>query len=72
MGTLYSRCIGALNTKGKYITTLGNDDMFFDRDVFDILFEEAQKGNFDIISFKVLMGRNLSNINQIRDNNLII
>ena len=28
-GTLYSRCIGVLATKGKYIFTLDNDDLFF-------------------------------------------
>ena len=71
MGTLYSRCIGALMAKGKYITTLDNDDMFLDRDVFDTLYEEAEKGNFDIISFKVIEGRNWNNINQIKDNYLI-
>ena len=28
MGTLYSRSIGALNAKGKYIFALDNDDLF--------------------------------------------
>ena len=32
MGTLYSRCIGALLSKGKYIFCLDNDDLFFDED----------------------------------------
>ena len=32
MGTLYSRCIGALLSKGEYIFCLDNDDLFFDED----------------------------------------
>ena len=34
-GTLYSRSIGVLISKGKYIFNLDNDDMYFDFDVFD-------------------------------------
>lgn len=29
MGILYSRCIGVLNAKGKYIVPLDHDDFFF-------------------------------------------
>ena len=53
-GTLYSRCIGVLATKGKYIFTLDNDDLFFDETVFDELYNEATLGNFDIVEFKGL------------------
>ena len=49
--TLYSRNIGILNSKGKYIMNLDNDDLFLDSDVFDIVYNEAEKGNFDIIGF---------------------
>ena len=34
-GTLYSRSIGALYSKGKYIMTIDNDDMFIN-DIFSI------------------------------------
>ena len=54
MGTLYSRCIGTLISKGKYILALDNDDLFMDSDVFNIVFEEAEKGNYDIIGFKAI------------------
>ena len=37
MGTLYSRCIGALSAKGKYIFPLDNDDMFLDEDVLQTI-----------------------------------
>ena len=33
-GTLYSRCIGTLKAKGKYIFPLDNDDFFFDESLF--------------------------------------
>ena len=42
MGTLYTRCIGSLSAKGKYIYPLDNDDMFLDRDIlYNITFEIA-------------------------------
>jgi len=56
MGALYSRNIGILKAKGKYVMTLDNDDMFMDSDVFDTIFEEAGKNNFDIIGFVAIDG----------------
>ena len=56
MGALYSRNIGILEAKGKYVMNLDNDDMFMDTDVFDIVFDEAEKGNFDIIGFGAIDG----------------
>ena len=52
MGTLYSRCIGALSASGKYIFPLDNDDMFLDEDVFKTITNIAEKGNFDIVEFR--------------------
>ena len=52
MGTLYSRCIGTLHAKGKYIFPLDNDDFFFDESLFYIITNEAEKGNFDIVEFR--------------------
>ena len=54
MGILYSRCIGVLSAKGKYIFPLDNDDMFLDEDVFDIVSKIADKGDFDIVEFKAI------------------
>ena len=48
MGTLYSRSIGTLAAKGKYIFPLDNDDMFLDKDVFEIITNIAESGYFDI------------------------
>ena len=65
-GTLYSRSIGALNAKGKYIMTLDNDDLFL-YGIFNKCYEEAEKKNLDIIEFSGLqICKNCSvNINNI-------
>ena len=68
MGILYSRCIGVLNAKGKYIVPLDHDDFFLDEDVFKVIYEEAEKTNFDMISFMDIEIDNLyENINGMRD-----
>ena len=54
MGTLYSRSIGVLKAKGKYLFPLDNDDMFFDDDVFNIVYNEAYNFNYDIVCFKTI------------------
>ena len=51
MGILYSRSIGALQSKGEYIMTLDHDDFILDEDVFDTSYKAAKNGDFDIISF---------------------
>ena len=62
MGTLYSRCIGALSSKGKYILPLDNDDMFLDRDVFyRVVIETAEKYDFDIVEFRAIETKGLHN-----------
>jgi len=68
MGTLYSRCIGSLAAKGKYIFPLDNDDLFYDETVFSIIYKVAIKGNFDIVEFKGAEHTNyVINTNYIRD-----
>jgi glycosyltransferase involved in cell wall biosynthesis len=58
MGILYSRCIAALNTKGIYIFPLDNDDLIFNPNIFQILYDKATKNNYDIIGFKAINGLN--------------
>ena len=68
MGILYSRCIGVLEAKGKYILNLDHDDFFLDDDVFEVLYEEAENGNFDIISYMEVEIRDLyANIDEMHD-----
>ena len=80
MGTLYSRCIGVINAKGKYIFSLDQDDLFFNYDIFKYIYNIAKDGNFDIISFKSIYIANYRyNISKMNDspfsdhpNNLIL
>ena len=43
MGTLFSRNIGILNSNGKYIMNLDNDDLFIDKDVFNTVIMKQKK-----------------------------
>ena len=80
MGTFYSRCIGALNAKGKYIIGLDNDDFFLSEDILRIVYLNALINDFDIIEIKSLNIPNYSpRYKQITDgdfsfhpNNLIL
>ena len=68
MGTLYSRSIGVLQSKGEYIFPLDNDDMFFDDDVFNIIHKEAYNFNYDIVGFKAIQANNYkARISQMKD-----
>ena len=62
MGTLFSRCIGTLLSKGKYIFPLDNDDLFIDYDLFDIIYRNIEKENYDIIGFKAVHGYSYNKI----------
>jgi glycosyltransferase involved in cell wall biosynthesis len=50
-GTLYSRCIGVLVSKGNYIFNLDNDDLYFCEDLFDNIYHIANNETLDIINF---------------------
>ena len=68
MGTLYSRCIGALLSKGKYIYCLDNDDLFFDEDVFEHTYKKSIMDNLDILSFRSLFINNyFDGISKMKD-----
>ena len=51
MGILYSRSIGALSAKGKYIFNMDGDDMYLSNDVLSSITKIALKSNIDIIIF---------------------
>ena len=63
LGTLYTRSIGALNAKGKYIMPLDNDDLFIN-DIFIKCYEEAESNNIDIIEFLGFIITNSSLVNK--------
>ena len=52
-GTLYSRSLGALKSKGEYIMPLDQDDLFIN-DILNICYKEATNNNIDIIEFSAL------------------
>lgn len=54
MGTLYSRAIAGLLSKGEYIFSLDSDDLYFDFDVLDYIYRRAKKENLDIINFEAI------------------
>ena len=60
MGSLYSRSIGVL-------FPLDNDDMFFDDDVFNFIYEEANNFNYDIVGFKAIQANSYkARINKLK------
>lgn len=68
MGTLYSRSIGVLYSKGEFIFSLDNDDMFSDEDIFDKIYDIAYKNNYDIVEFKTFDIPNYFNRKKLIDN----
>ena len=80
MGTLYSRSIGVLKSKGKYIFALDNDDVFLNDNILEKIVHIAEKKKYDIVEFKSFNIPNYSpKISQIKDgdfthhpNNLIL
>ena len=74
---LFSKSIGALNSRGKYIIEMDQDDMFIRDDAFDIIYNESENNNLDFLSFKYISANNafkeIKNINNfIKDKNIII
>ena len=50
-GPLFSRSLGALLAKGKYLMLLDSDDLFINENIFNICYNEAEKNNIDILEF---------------------
>ena len=61
MGIFYSRNIGALSAKGKFIFPLDNDDIFLNKDVLTTIANIAEEGNFDIVEFKGIQVQRMEN-----------
>jgi len=68
MGSLYSRSIGVLMSRGEYIFPLDNDDMFFDEHIFYSILKIAKESYLDVVGFRGIKMRDYRNgINQMRD-----
>ena len=55
---LYSKSIAALNSNGKYILQLDQDDLFIRDDIFDILYNEAENNNLDLVQIRDILKDN--------------
>ena len=64
-GILNSKISGILNSKGKYILFLNQNDFFTKSNAFDILYEEAEKNNLDILGFS---SNEIQNVRQLMFN----
>ena len=72
MGTLYSRSIGALKSKGEYLIGLDNDDFFSYEEMLETSYLNAKINDFDIVEIKSF---NIPNYNpryrEVRNGNYI-
>ena len=66
---LFSKSFAALNSRGKYIIEIDQDDVFIGKDVFDILYDESEKYDLDILHFNHTFGENIND--QPKLNNFI-
>ena len=68
-GLLYSKLIGILKAKGKYILFLYQNDFFTKKDAFSILYEEVEKNNLDLLGFSSLLneGKYIHHFNEIEN-----
>jgi len=62
MGVLYSKSLGVLKARGKYIFPLDDDDMIIIDDLFDYIYEEIDNGKYDIIEFSWIESYNPQNL----------
>ena len=50
-GALYTKSTGVLLSRGKYVMTMDEDDIYVQNDAFSTLYVEAEKNNLDILGF---------------------
>ena len=56
-GALYTKSTGVLLSKGKYVMTMDEDDIYVQKDAFSTLYVEAEKNNLDILGFNFILFR---------------
>ena len=56
---LFCKSLGALNSKGKYIIELDQDDMFIRNDAFNIIYKLGENENLDLLHFNHIAGKNV-------------
>ena len=58
---LFSKSFGALNSKGKYIIEVDQDDKIIRDDIFGFLYNESEKLKLDILHFRDFTSMNITN-----------
>ena len=56
-GALYTKSTGVILSKGKYVMTMDEDDIYVQKDAFSTLYVEAEKNNLDILGFAFIRFR---------------
>ena len=68
MGSLYSRSIGTLISKGEYIFPLDNDDLFFSEDIFGFIIKITKESDLDVVGFRAIKVKNIRvNVKEMKD-----
>ena len=67
---LYSKSIAALNSKGKYIIQLDQDDMFIRNDCFNMLYYEAELNDLDLVHIRDFSKKKFLFDSQTKVNNI--
>lgn len=67
MGCIYTRCIGTLSAKGKYVLPFDGDDMFLNDDAFKILYHEIEANKVDILYFRGISVYNFNDFLNLRN-----
>ena len=61
----------SIKSKGNYIFSLDNDDIYFENDIFDFIYKQAIIEDYDIVKFeKIYMLKNNFNMNKIKKINI--
>lgn len=61
MGSLYSRCIGTMISKGKYIYPFDSDDRYLIDDILYSTYNELTKNKSDILEFRGISSKSIEN-----------
>ena len=68
-GTLYSRTIALINSRGEYIMNLDCDDLYVRQDLFNKIYKTIKIGNYDILEYLGIQG---NSFNVFQKNSLLI
>jgi len=64
---LFSKSLAALNCKGKYIIEIDQDDIFYDKYGFKLLYKQSLKNKLDLLHFQFVSINNTLNIPKINN-----